>query len=263
MEKLLIKVGGEISGDTSLAGSMALELEELQAKYLCLLVHGGGAELSGLMRRVGAEPRFRDGVRMTTPQEMAYVDMVLSGQVNKRLVRLFQATGINAVGLSGSDGRLFQGAPIAEGSRTGTITQVDTSLLELLLQEGYFPVVSPTSMDAEAKRGLNINADSVAFALAAELRARILVFISDIPGVLKDGQPIASLTITQAMAEIESGTITGGMIPKVQASAEALGRGVERIVIGEYRNANDLRRLVSGEIGTQIVSEKTIKEHSK
>ncbi len=256
MEKLVIKIGGEVSGDTSLAGPMALELRELQSRYLCMLVHGGGAELSSLMRRVGVEPRFRDGVRMTTPEEMAYVDMVLSGQINKRLVRLFQASGINAVGLSGSDGRLFQGAPIAEGSRTGTIIQIDTSLLEILLQKGYLPVLSPTSMDGEVKEGLNINADSVAFALAAELSARVLVFISDIPGVLKDGQAIPSLTITQAMAEIDSGTIRGGMIPKVQASAEALRRGVERIVIGEYRNANDLQRLVSGEIGTQIVLRK-------
>ena len=263
MKKLVIKIGGEVSSDVSLLGPMASEIRELQASRSCLLVHGGGAELSGLMRLVGMEPVFRDGIRMTTAKEMAYVDMVLSGQVNKRLVRVFQSCGINAVGVSGSDGRLFQGSPITDDSRTGSISQIDATLVELLLREGYFPIISSTSMDTDRKEGLNINADSVAFRLAGELSAQVLVFVSDIPGVLKNEQPIPRLTVAQAMAEIESGTISGGMIPKVKASAEALERGVERIVIGEYRRPRDLERLVSGKIGTEIILENTDEELSQ
>ncbi len=134
MKELVIKIGGAVSSDASLLGTMAAEIREFQASRPCLLVHGGGVELSGLMRQVGMQPIFRDGIRMTTAEEMAYVDMVLSGQVNKRLVRLFQASGINAVGLSGSDGRLFQGCPISEDSRTGTVSQIDTSVVESLLR---------------------------------------------------------------------------------------------------------------------------------
>jgi acetylglutamate kinase len=254
MKKMVIKIGGELAGNGNLLGQLATEIGRLQASHSCLLVHGGGAELSELMRRVGLEPVFKDGIRMTTASEMGYVDMVLSGQINKRLVRIFQSRGINAVGLSGSDGRLFLGSPIAQDSRTGRILGLDPALVELLMREGYFPVISSTSMDAERMEGLNINADSVAFKMASALRACFLIFISNIPGILKNGGPIPKLTMTEALKEIEEGTITAGMIPKVQASVEALEDGVERILIGEYKGSHDLERLVSGSIGTQIIS---------
>ena len=253
MKTVVVKIGGDLAGNVTLLTQLGFEIGELQASHSCLLVHGGGAELSGLMRRVGLQPVFKDGVRMTTAAEMGYVDMVLSGQINKRLVRVFQSCGINAVGLSGSDGGLFVGSPIARDSRTGDVSRLDPSLAVLLMKEGYFPVISSTSMDAERKQGLNINADSVAFRIASALRARFLVFISNIPGVLKHGEPIPKLTVAGALKEIEEGTITGGMIPKVRASAEALGRGVEKIIIGEYREPRDLERLVSGRTGTQII----------
>jgi acetylglutamate kinase len=182
---------------------------------------------------------------------MDYVDMALSGRINKRLVRVFQAAGLNAVGLSGSDGRIFTGRPVAEGSRTGDVSRVEPALLEALLGGGWFPVLCSTSM-ADDGLGLNINADSAALAVAAALRARTLVFLSDIPGVLKDGRVIERLTAGQALAEIERGTITGGMVAKVKACLGALGAGVESIVIGEYRGRGSIAALQDGSRGTRI-----------
>ena len=140
-------------------------------------------------------------------------------------------------------------------SRTASVAEIDTSLLRLLMQEGYLPVVASTSMDGKSYEGLNINADSVAFELACALEAESLVFMSDVPGVLKDGKAVPFLVASAALEEIESGTITGGMIPKIKSSIEALRDGVKRILIGEYRENGDLNKLMNGRIGTQILSE--------
>ncbi len=249
MDARVIKIGGELAGS-------ARELQDLAADLAAgggwVLVHGGGAEVSQLARRFGIEPRFKDGVRQTSVEEMDYVDMALSGLINKRLVRLFQAAGLNAVGLSGSDGRVFTGRPVAEGSRTGDVGRVEAALLLSLLGGGYFPVLCSTSMGDDGL-GLNINADSAALAVAAALRARTLVFLSDIPGVLKQGKVIERLTDEAARAEIEAGTITGGMVAKVRACLGALAGGVESIVIGEYSGRGSIAALQGGSRGTRIV----------
>ena len=190
MDARVIKIGGELAGS---AGELQELAADLAVERGWVLVHGGGAEVSQLARRFGVEPRFVDGVRQTSAEEMDYVDMALSGQINKRLVRLFQSAGLNAVGLSGSDGRIFTGRPVAPGSRTGDVAAVEPALLLSLLGGGWFPVLCSTSMGDDGL-GLNINADSAALAVAAALRARTLVFLSDIPGVLKDGKVIERLT---------------------------------------------------------------------
>ena len=182
MKRTVIKIGGELAGNQELLKLLASEVGKLRSKSDCLLVHGGGAELSDMMRNVGIEPHFKDGVRQTSPQEMKYVDMVLSGMINKRIVRCFQFEGIDAVGLSGSDGCLFVGDRIGPASHTGEISNVDTTLIDTLMRHHYFPVISSTSMNSAQQIGLNINADSVAFRLAEKMCADCLVFISNIPG---------------------------------------------------------------------------------
>jgi acetylglutamate kinase len=249
---VLIKIGGELAGDASALSALAGDIVSLGRARSFVLVHGGGAEVSELMNRLGTQPVFRDGVRITAPEEMDQVDQVLSGRINKRLVRSFQEGGTNAVGISGSDGRLLIGRPIAPDCRTGEIVEVDVSLIRLLLEGGFFPIVSPTSMDREGV-GLNINADTAAFALACALKASALIFFSDIPGVLKRGKVIPSMDPLQAEREIAQGTISGGMIPKLRASLEALENGVRTILIGEYRGSGDLQALLNGENGTRIV----------
>jgi acetylglutamate kinase len=181
--------------------------------------------------------------------------MVLSGRINKELVRLLRARGLNAVGLSGSDGGIITGTPKSSAAgaqtRTGEVTAVDGRLLELLLANGYLPVVSSTSMDA-AGQGLNINADEVAFSLAAHLRASVLVFLSDTPGILSGGSVIQALSEKEATDLIAQRVISGGMIPKVTASLEAMRRGVQHVIIGQYQGAGSLGRLLEGKQGTRL-----------
>jgi acetylglutamate kinase len=252
-----IKIGGSCAGQAELLSDLAAEMRDLDTDYCFLLVHGGGAEVSRLSRRLGLEPNFREGIRVTTGAEMELVEMVLSGSVNKRLVRLFRAAGLNAVGMCGADGGLLTGSPLSENggcTRTGRIDSVDPKLPALLLAHGYFPVLSPTAVDSRAE-ALNINADTAAFAVAAALKSETLLFLSDIPGILKQGRQLASLNPAGVEAEIAAGTITGGMIPKVTSALEALSGGVKQIIIGEYRKAGALGALLAGKLGTKIIGD--------
>jgi acetylglutamate kinase len=252
---LAIKIGGEPANNEAVLSELASELKGFSQVYGAVLVHGGGDEVSSLTRKLGIEPRFVDGVRMTTGEEMKFVDMVLCGQVNKRIVRLFQKAGLAAVGLSGSDGRLFIGKSIGNKenhSHTGKITSVNPGILDTLLGGDYFPVIAPTSMDDDSV-ALNINADSVAFEIASAIKADALLFFSDIPGIMKNGKTLERLRSVEVLAEIDNGTITGGMIPKVKASIDALAKGVGKIIIGEYKGKGSLASLLDGSTGTQII----------
>ncbi len=250
---LVIKIGGKAAGKLKQVTDLAKDIKTLQEteQYKCLLIHGGGKEVSSLTKKFGIEPVFKDGIRMTSREEMQYIDMVLAGKVNKQLVRVFQDSGINAVGLSGCDGKIFTGKSISKDNQTGDITDVDAKLLELLLENGYLPVISSVSMDDNGN-GLNINADSAALSIAESIKAFALVFFSDIPGILKSGEVIPSLTPEEVKVEIEAGTISGGMIPKVQASVNALANGINEIVIGEFNRVGSLRELMKGKKGTTI-----------
>ena len=258
-ELLVIKLGGAAADHEPSLAAFIRELAALaEGGARIVLVHGGGAEVSALSRRVGLEPRFRDGVRITTPDEMPYVDMVLCGAVNKRLVRMLGGAGMRAVGLSGSDGAMFTGAPLpgaaadAEGNHTALVATVDTRLPRLLIEHGYLPVIAPTSVQPPA-RAVNINADAVALRLAPALAADRLLFLSDVPGILKDGAALPALTPVQADAEIAAGIISGGMIPKVEAALHALAQGVRRVVIGQFAAPGDLANLLTGAAGTTML----------
>lgn len=249
-----LKIGGKAAEEDAALRELALDLKDLrQSGRHALLVHGGGAEVSRLSRELGIEPVFHEGVRVTSPEEMDIVEMILCGKVNKRLVRLLQACGLPAVGLSGADGRIFTGRSLGRvlerETRTGQVERVEPGLLLLLLEAGYFPVLSSTTAD-EAGVGVNINADTVAFELACGLRSHALVFLSDIPGVLAGGQVLRRLRRAEVKEHIRSGTISGGMIPKATSALEALRRGVGRVVIGQFAGRGSLAALLAGELGT-------------
>ena len=251
---VLLKIGGRMAEEEPALREFALDLKDLgQAGSLPVLVHGGGAEVSRLSRELGIEPVFHEGVRVTSPEEMDIVEMILCGRVGKRLVRLFQSCGLPAVGLSGADGRTFTGRSLGRilerETRTGNVEKVDTALLEVLLGAGFFPVLSSTTAD-EAGVGVNINADTVAFELACALGSSSLLFLSDIPGVLSGGKVLARLDRAGAHEAIRDGTITGGMIPKATAALEALKKGVGRVVIGQYGGRGSLTALLQGGLGT-------------
>lgn len=255
---IVIKIGGAAASRRDILIQLFKEIKELASHLNILLVHGGGAEVSKVTRVFGIEPVFKDGIRMTGEDEMEIVDMVLAGKMNKYLVRQAASQGLRAIGLSGSDGKIFTGKSIAPGeSKTGKITDTDPGLLELLLDNGYFPIIASTSMTNgnEAAEALNINADEAALHIAAALKAEQLIFLSDIPGILKDGSIIPALNGEESEREIADGTITGGMIPKVRSSISAIEEGVANIIIGEFLKTGDMSRLIEGLSGTKIYKE--------
>lgn len=245
-------MGGKAASSKETLAELIDELGELRKSYRFVFVHGGGTEVTKISEVFGLKPAFRNGVRLTSEGEMDIVDMVLAGKMNKTLVRLFAIHGIPAIGISGVDGDLFLSQPIEEGSRTGRIVEVHPGVLTLLLDHGYLPIVASISRDMEGG-GLNINADEVALELAKALHAKGLLYLSDIPGVLKAGTVMDRIDAQIAKREIDGGGITGGMIPKVTSSLEALKQGVGFVGIGEYRVKGDLKALISGKKGTKIV----------
>jgi acetylglutamate kinase len=254
-DRILIKIGGKAAQGPGLRALVA-EMAALRPKHDFVLVHGGGAEVTRISKIFGIEAIFDKGVRVTSPAEMEIVDMVLAGKMNKALVRLFQSSGIPAVGISGSDGGLFTGesagpAGSAAATRTGRISAVDPRLLAVLLGAGYLPVIATTSMD-KAGGGLNINADDAAMAIAAAFKPSMLVFLSDIPGILKNGTVLPVLDAAGAAAEIAAGVVSGGMIPKLNASLAAVRAGAGAVVIGEFSSHGDLAALMAGTRGTRI-----------
>lgn len=252
---ITIKIGGKSAEDSEQLHAFAADLKDLMAENYPLVVHGGGAEVSRISKQLGFEPRFHEGIRITLSDEMDVVEMILCGKVNKRLVRFLQSRGLPAVGLCGADGATFSGRTLGKvdgkETRTGNVAAVDPRLLTALFAAGFLPVLSSTSMDKQGV-GVNINADSVALELACRLCSRSLVFISDIPGVLKDGQVLKSLNRDEVRQEIASGTISGGMIPKATSAVEALKHGVGQVIIGQYCGRGSLSALLEGGMGTRF-----------
>jgi acetylglutamate kinase len=250
---VVVKIGGRAAAARPALKDLIQDIADLKESFRFFLVHGGGAEVSRVTKIFGLEPVFKDGIRQTSPAEMEIVDMTLAGKVNKALVRMCESLGVAAVGLCGCDGHFFTGRSIdpAAGNRTGFITHVEPGPVLVLAGAGYVPVIASTSMDMEGE-GLNINADQAAREIALSVRAKALVYLSDIPGILKDGKPIRRINSGEAEREIAGGVITGGMIPKVRSALEALKGGVGSVVIGEFVKKGDLARLLGREAGTTL-----------
>lgn len=236
----VIKIGGRAQGDPALPG--ALSRAVATGARLCV-VHGGGDEVTALQRALGQEPKFVNGRRATTLQELAVVRMVLSGTVNKRLVSEFFHAGVNAVGLSGEDGALL-GCDVFDNGVLGAVgvpVSVKPLVLHALMDAGFVPVVSPLGRFVAGGEGCNVNGDDAAAAIAAALGAADLLLVADVAGVLDTaGAPIARLDASEALALINSGVATGGMIAKLQASLRALEQGVTRVRIGDISAIPDL-----------------------
>jgi acetylglutamate kinase len=253
---VLVKLGGKAAENAASLAGLAAEMRALSTDRGFILVHGGGAEVTSLSKKLGITSVFSNGLRQTSAAEMDIVDMVLAGKVNKQLVRLLRVHGLDAVGVSGADGGILTGKsmgimPDGSLSRTGEVVAVDDRLLSTLLDKGFLPVVSSPAMDADGLP-LNLNADTAAFGIAARLGCSALVFLSDIPGVISDGNVIHELTAEQAGALTASGVISGGMVPKVSASVDALSRGVGTVIIGQYEEQGSLAALLDGRKGTRI-----------
>ncbi len=233
----VIKIGGRAQNDPELATIVARVAE---CERLCV-VHGGGDEVTMLMRQLGREPTFIQGRRVTTPADVAIVRMVLSGTVNKRLVAQFLTAGARAVGLSGEDGGLLEALPFGDGSlgAVGEPERVHAGLLEALLDAGYLPVISPLSR-GPAGTALNVNGDDAAAAIAVALGASELLLIADVAGVHDEsGTVLPELRADEAERLIATGIASGGMAAKLDASLRALQFGVARVRIGDVRSIED------------------------
>lgn len=251
---IVIKIGGKPASNLETLDALLGDLKELSKTYSPVLVHGGGADVSDMSRRLGLEPVFVNGLRQTSPEEMQVVEMVLAGSVNNRLLRRCLKIQLPAIGLCGADSGLFlaESADPANSSRTGRIIKSDPQVLIDLARASYLPVVSSVSSDPEGMGAFNINADDAAMALAQALKAEALIFLSDIPGILHQGSVLHDLNQEAAEKAIAEGIITGGMIPKVRSSLGALTSGLGTVIIGGYTALGDLEKFLQGKLGTSL-----------
>ena len=246
----VIKYGGHAMGDDSLAAGFAHDVVLLkQVGINPVVVHGGGPQIGAMLERLKIKSEFVDGLRVTDAATVEIVEMVLSGQINKQIVASITAAGGRAIGLSGKDGGLVQVRKLSRTTRdpdsniekvvdlgfVGDPERVDPYVLEALRNTAIIPVIAPLGCD-EAGRTFNINADTVAGALAGALGATRLLLLTDVEGVLdKSGKLIRELTVDEARRCREDGTVTGGMIPKVETCLHAVEQGAGGAVIIDGR----------------------------
>ena len=226
-----------------------------------VLVHGGGPEISDMLKRVGKKSEFVEGLRVTDKETAEIVQMVLAGKINKQLVNLLGEHGGNAIGISGIDGHLIEAEVKDERlGYVGEITNVNVQPILDLIEKGYIPVVSTVGCDNEGNV-YNINADTAASYIAGAMKAERLITMTDIPGILRDVNDPDSLikrvNIQEARQLFADGIVTGGMIPKVECCIEAVERGVRRVTIldGRVPHAVLLELLTDEGGGTMVKGE--------
>ena len=266
----VIKLGGSMLSDSEAIKNILLDILFMESVGMRpVVVHGAGSRISTAMQDAGIEPRFVAGRRYTDQATLEIVEKVLAQDTNQELAETFEKIGGRAMTLNFDStpvltGRLLklnddQGQPIDLGF-VGEITKVDRLVIDNLCYAGQVPFI-PSMAETEDGQKLNVNADTVATKVAQELNAHKLVVLSDIPGVLRDPDDpesiISSLSRSEALALIEDGTISGGMIPKIEACLETLDRGVQKIHIidGRLRHSLLLETYTSDGIGTLISSD--------
>lgn len=259
---VVVKYGGAAMKDPRLKAGVINDLVLLACVGVQpVLVHGGGPEINSWLDKVGIEPVFKNGLRVTDADTMDIVEMVLTGRVNKGLVSLIQAAGGSAVGLCGKDSNLLVARQMVEKDigYVGEVTRVNASLLNSLVAADFIPVVSTVAVDKDTGHALNVNADTAAGEIAAALKAEKLILMTDVPGVLRDKNDVstkfAELDIRQTKELVEEGVIAGGMIPKVQCCTRCLSQGVSatHIIDGRQQHSLLLELLTGSGVGTMIV----------
>jgi acetylglutamate kinase len=268
---MVIKLGGSIMESEELLDSMLKDLVLLNYVGIkTVVVHGGGRDITEEMRKLGKEPKFIHGLRVTDEETMEILHEQLAGKINKQIVLGIAKHGGRAVGISGMDGNFIRAKKMVykHTTRTGREVEVDLglvgeveminpSIIEYLVNSNYVPVIAPVGVDAKG-RSLNLNADIVAAELAVAMHANKLILLTDVAGVLKDPKDektlIPRLTVDEAEKLIQNGTIKKGMIPKIEACIKAIRMGVERahIINGNVKHAILLELLTESGIGTMI-----------
>ena len=252
---VVVKYGGHAMGDPELGHAFARDIALLkQSGINPIVVHGGGPQIAKLLSKMGIESKFEGGLRVTDSKTVEVVEMVLAGSINKEIVAMINAEGEWAIGLCGKDGNMV----FAEKARktvidpdsnierildlgyVGEPVEVDRTLLDLLARSEMIPVIAPVAPGRDGNT-YNINADVFAGAIAGALKAKRLLFLTDVPGVLdKAGKLYKELTVKQCEELMRDGTISGGMIPKVETCIQAINRGVEGVVILNGKTAHSV-----------------------
>ncbi|MEH2415340.1 acetylglutamate kinase [Nostoc sp.] len=258
---VVVKYGGAAMKDSTLKDKVIRDIVFLSCVGLRpIVVHGGGPEINSWLDKLGIEPQFKNGLRVTDAATMDVVEMVLVGRVNKEIVSLINQAGGLAVGLCGKDGNLFTARPQGQEGIgfVGEVSNVNIKILDTLASNGYIPVVSSVAAD-ETGQAYNINADTVAGEIAAALGAEKLILLTDTSGILKDYKDqstlIPKVDIRQARELIANGVVSGGMIPKVSCCVRSLAQGVRaaHIIDGRIPHALLLEIFTDVGIGTMIL----------
>ncbi len=257
----VVKYGGAAMGENGLAAQVMQDIVLMHCVGIRpVIVHGGGPEISDLMKRLSKQPQFVNGLRVTDAETMELVEMALTGKTNPRLVALIQQQGGRAIGISGKDGGLIRARKVQSEVDLGFVGEVDAidpRVVLSTLEAGYIPVVSPVGMGGDGAT-YNLNADFAAGALAGALQAAKFILMTDVPGVLSDPDDptslISELTREQAQRMLENGRVSGGMIPKLQACLTALENGCPRahIIDGRIPHALLIEVFTDAGIGTMI-----------
>ena len=262
---LVIKYGGAAMEQAELKEQFAQDVLLLRlVGFRPVIVHGGGPQIGAFMKRLGKEPRFVGGMRVTDEETVEIVEMVLVGRINKQIVGLINLHGGRAVGLSGTDGSLIRArkrlhrtpeGTLADIGLVGEVESVNPEAIRLLEENGFIPVIAPVGVGAGGET-YNINADLVAGDIAAALAAEKLIHLTDVQGILgEDGRFVSTLTRREAERLIKAGVIDGGMLPKVESALRALEGGAAKahIVDGRIPHAILLELFTKDGIGTEIV----------
>jgi len=245
-EVVVVKYGGHAMGDEHLARQFARDIVLLEQTAINpIVVHGGGPQIGSLLERLNIRSEFKGGLRVTDRETVEVVEMVLAGSVNKEIVTAINSQGGKAVGISGKDANLMRAKrlerrwrdpdsnieQIADLGYVGDPAAVDPHIIDVIIHSDLIPVVAPIGVGPDGET-LNINADTFAGALASAMKAKRLLLLTDVEGVLdKHGSLIKSLTTAEAQSLIEDGTISGGMIPKIESCLDVIAEGVEAVVI--------------------------------
>ena len=242
---IVVKYGGNAMINEDLKQAVIEDIVLLNLVGIkVVLVHGGGPEISDMLKKIGKESRFVNGLRYTDEETMDIVQMILCGKVNKNLVSLFEKAGGRAVGLGGMDGGLFKAIRLVDPDGTeygyvGDVKEVNEKVVLDVLNEGFIPVVSSVAAGMDEETNYNINADTAAEKLAVALKAKKLILLTDVCGLMRDPKDdstlIPRLKVSEVPALIKEGVISGGMIPKVDCCVEAVRQGVERANIQDGR----------------------------
>jgi acetylglutamate kinase len=246
VKPVVIKIGGG-----TLAGGALEDLPDLlSAGHRVVIVHGGGLQLTRVLDALGIATRFRAGLRVTDEETMEVAENVFAGGVNKGLVRGLGDLGVQAAGISGTDGPTLLVEPVPELGRVGRVVRVGSQLIEALWAGGFVPVVAPLGLGPEG--AYNVNADSAAAALAVGLGAGHLFLLTDVDGLLEEGETVGALAPDGCEAYVDSGLAAGGMVPKLRAAAEAARGGVEARILNGNRKGALGAAVAGGRVGTLI-----------